>query len=306
MSSIVLFIAAAALMAFIISMSVKIVPQQNAFIIERFGKFTGSLEAGLHFLIPFVDRVAYRINLQETPIETDRQEAITRDNVVVTLDGVLYFRVTNAQQAAYNTSDFEAAIELLAQTALRSEVGKRELDKLLEDRVNINTAVVGVLDEASRQWGVKVLRYEVRDLTPPEAVREAMQMQLVAERKKRALIAQSEGIQTEKINIAEGERQAAIAASEGARDAAMNRAKGEAAAISEVAIATARALETVGKAMNSDDGSKAANLRVAEQYVAAFSNVAKQGTTVLLPANLSDMGSMLTGAMSILGVAKQK
>lgn len=279
---------------------IRIVPQQSAFIVERLGKFHATLDAGLHILIPFVDRVAYRVPLQEIPMDTDPQAAITKDNVTVTIDGVLYYQVTDPQSAAYGTSDFEAAIEMLAKTTLRSEVGKRELDRLLEERSTINAAVVSALDEASQGWGVKVLRYEVKDITPPESILHAMQMQLTAEREKRALIARSEGQRAEQVNLAEGEKSAAIAASEGNKLAAINKAEGEARALTMVAEATAEAIEKIASAIQKPGGEQAIQLKVAEQYVGAFGNIAKQGTTVVVPADMSNLASLITGAMSIV------
>jgi len=279
---------------------IRIVPQQSAFIVERLGKFHATLDAGLHILIPFVDRVAYRVPLQEIPMDTDPQAAITKDNVTVTIDGVLYYQVTDPQSAAYGTSDFEAAIEMLAKTTLRSEVGKRELDRLLEERGTINAAVVSALDEASQGWGVKVLRYEVKDITPPESILHAMQMQLTAEREKRALIARSEGQRAEQVNLAEGEKSAAIAASEGNKLAAINKAEGEARALTMVAEATAEAIEKIASAIQKPGGEQAIQLKVAEQYVGAFGNIAKQGTTVVVPADMSNLASLITGAMSIV------
>jgi len=283
----------------LVAKAVVIVPQQSAFLVERLGRYSETLDAGLHILVPFIDRIAYKVPLQEIPMDTDPQGAITADNVTVTLDGVLYYRVTDAHAAAYGTSDYETAIEMLAKTTLRSEVGKRELDKLLEERSTINTAVVAALDEAGASWGVKVMRYEVKDIIPPQNVLEAMQMQLTAERKKRALIAQSEGQRTEEINLAEGKKAAAIAESEGEKAAAINRAEGEAAAILAVAAATAEALEKIGAASQTAGGEKAMQLKVAEQYVAAFGNIAKEGNTVVVPANMGDLAGLITSAMSI-------
>lgn len=300
MASIVITLVLALVAAVVVAKCIRIVPQQSAFVVERLGKFHAVLEAGFHVLIPFVDRVAYRVPLQEIPMDTEPQSAITRDNVTVTLDGVLYYQVTDPRQAAYGTSNFETAIEMLAKTTLRSEVGKRELDKLLEERATINTAVISALDEAALNWGVKVLRYEVKDITPPDNVLKAMEMQLTAEREKRARIARSEGQRSEEINLAEGKKQAAIAESEGEKAAAINRAEGEAAAILSVAIATAEALEKVAAATNKEGGQTAVQLKVAEKYVEAFGNIAKEGNTVVVPANMGDLGSLITGAMGIL------
>ena len=287
------------LSALLVYKGIRIVPQQTACIVERVGKYHATLHAGIHVLLPFIDRVAYVIPLQEIPMDTDPQAAITRDNVGVTMEGVLYYQVTDPKAAAYGTTDFETAIEMLAKTTLRSEVGKRELDRLLEEREAINAAVVSALDEASSGWGVKVLRYEVKDIMPPQNVLNAMQLQLVAERERRAVVARSEGQRTEQINLADGQRQAAIAQSEGERQAAINKAQGEADAILSVARATAEALETVGKAIQSSGGDKAVQLKVAEQYVDAFSKIAKEGNTVVVPANMADLSGLITAAMAV-------
>lgn len=280
---------------------VRIVPQQSVFVVERLGKFNGALEAGLHLLVPFIDRVAYKIPLQEIPLQTSSQTAITKDNVTITLDAVLYYQVTNPRSAAYGTSDFQTAIEVLAQTTLRSEVGKLELDKLLEERQSINAAVVNALDRAGVEWGVKCLRYEVKDLVPPQNLMTAMQLQLVAEREKRALIARSEGQRQEQINLAEGRKQSQIAASEGEAQAAINRARAESEAITQVARASADALKSVAAALDSEGGDKAMQMKLAERYIDAFGNIAKKGNTVVVPANMGDMSSQVT---SLLAIAK--
>ena len=283
-----------------IAKSIRIVPQQTSLIIERLGKYHTTLHAGLHILIPFIDRVAHRVPLQEIPMDTEPQSAITRDNVTVLVDGILYYQVTDPRSAAYGTSDFRVAIELLAKTTLRSEIGKYELDKLLEERQAINVAVVNALDEASVGWGVKVLRYEVKDITPPEIVLKAMQMQLTAEREKRALIANSEGQRTQKINEAEGERQAAIARSEGDKTAAINRAEGEAEAIKMLSLANAEAIKNVAKAIEEQGGSDAVNMKLAQQYIDAFAHLAKENNTMIIPSNLSDVSSMIASAMAVV------
>lgn len=283
-----------------IAKSIRIVPQQTSLIIERLGKYHTTLHAGLHILIPFIDRVAHRVPLQEIPMDTEPQSAITRDNVTVSVDGILYYQVTDPRSAAYGTSDFRIAIELLAKTTLRSEIGKYELDKLLEERQAINVAVVNALDEASVGWGVKVLRYEVKDITPPEIVLKAMQMQLTAEREKRALIAKSEGQRTQKINEAEGERQAAIARSEGDKTAAINRAEGEAEAIKMLSLANAEAIKNVAKAIEEQGGSDAVNMKLAQQYIDAFAHLAKENNTMIIPSNLSDVSSMIASAMAVV------
>jgi regulator of protease activity HflC (stomatin/prohibitin superfamily) len=287
----------AALLAF---RTIKIVPQQNAWVIERFGKYNRTLEPGLSIVIPFMDRVAYRHRLTEFPIDIEPQVCITRDNTQVQVDGVLYYQVTDAARASYGTSNYLAAITMLAQTALRSECGKRDLDKLLEDREAINRTVVFALDEASPTWGVKVLRYEIKDITPPQQVLASMQKQITAEREKRALIAQSEGKKQEEINIAEGKMTASIRESEGSKQAAINNAQGEAEAILLVANATAESIKVVADAIQNDGGLTAVNLKVAERFVDAFGNIAKQGNTMILPGNAADIAGMVATAMQVV------
>ncbi len=285
---------------FLAVQSIKIVPQQNAWVIERLGKYNGTLEPGLNIIIPFLDRVAYKHRLTEFPIDIAPQVCITRDNTQVQVDGVLYYQVTDASRASYGTSNYLAAITMLAQTALRSECGKRDLDKLLEDRDAINRTVVFALDEASPNWGVKVLRYEIKDITPPQQVLASMQKQITAEREKRALIAQSEGKKQEEINLAEGLMTASIRESEGTRQAAINNAQGEAEAIMLVAKATAESIRMVGEALHSEGGMTAANLKVAERFVDAFGNIAKQGNTMILPGNAADIAGMVATAMQVV------
>ena len=291
--------------AYFIYSSFVVVQQQTVAIVERLGKYHSSLDAGLHFLIPFIDRIAYKVPLQEVPLDTDPQAAITKDNVTVEIDGVLYFRVTDPKAAAYGTSDYRYAIENLAKTSLRSEVGKRELDKLLEDRQTLNTQVVQALDEASATWGVKVLRYEVKDIKPPAGVLRSMELQLTAEREKRALIAQSEGQKAEKINLAEGAKQAAIANSEGEKQAAINEAQGKAEAIRTVAKASADAIEALAEAIKKPGGQEAINLEVAEKYVAAFEKMAKESTTLIVPANMGDISTLIASSMKIVDHSKK-
>lgn len=280
--------------------SIKIVPQMEAWVVERLGKFHTTLEPGLNIVIPFIDRVAARQSLKEVPADIPPQVCITRDNTQVQVDGVLYYQVTEPRLATYGTSNFHLAISQLAQTTLRSECGKRDLDKLLQERAEINTAVVSALDEASTNWGVKVLRYEIKDIKPPQAVLQAMQAQITAEREKRAVIAQSEGKRQEEINLAEGAKQAAIAKSEGEKQAVINQAQGEAEAIRLKAQATAEAIQKVAAAIQQPGGDMAVNLKVAEQYVDAFGNLAKQGNTLIVPGNLADMSSLVASAMSIV------
>ncbi len=299
---IALFILAAAII-FVIK-ALKVVPQQNAWVVERLGRFHAALLPGLNVVIPFVDRVAYKHTLKEIPRDVPSQVCITKDNTQLQVDGILYFQVTDPRLASYGTSDYIFAITQLAQTTLRSVIGKMELDKTFEERDDINRAVVAALDEAASSWGVKVLRYEIKDLTPPKEILHAMQAQITAEREKRALIAASEGRKQEQINIATGEREAAIQRSEGDKQAAINNAQGEAEALKAVADATAQAIRMVADAIEAPGGMNAVNLKVAEKYVEAFAGVAKQGNTLILPGNLADMGAMVAAAMSIVKAQK--
>jgi regulator of protease activity HflC (stomatin/prohibitin superfamily) len=284
--------------------ALKVVPQQNAWVVERLGRFHAALTPGLNIVVPFVDRVAYKHTLKEIPRDVPSQICITKDNTQLQVDGILYFQVTDPRLASYGTSDYVFAITQLAQTTLRSVIGKMELDKTFEERDDINRAVVAALDEAASSWGVKVLRYEIKDLTPPKEILHAMQAQITAEREKRALIAASEGRKQEQINIATGEREAAIQRSEGNKQAAINNAQGEAEALKAVADATAQAIRRVAEAIESPGGMNAVNLKVAEKYVEAFAQVAKQGNTLILPGNLADMGGMVATAMSIVKAQK--
>ena len=284
--------------------AVKVVPQQHAWVVERLGRFHAVLAPGLNIVVPFIDRIAYRHMLKEVPLDVPSQICITKDNTQLQVDGVLYFQVTDPELASYGTSNYISAITQLAQTTLRSAIGKMELDKTFEERAHINTAVVAALDEAASSWGVKVLRYEIKDLTPPKEILHAMQAQITAEREKRALIAASEGRKQEQINIATGQREAFIQRSEGEKQAAINNAQGEAEAIKAVADATAQAIRKVAEAIESPGGMNAVNLKVAEKYVEAFANVAKQGTTLILPNNMADMGSMIAAAMSVMKAQK--
>jgi regulator of protease activity HflC (stomatin/prohibitin superfamily) len=299
---IALFVLIAAVI-FIIK-ALKVVPQQNAWVVERLGRFHATLSPGLNVVIPFIDNVAYKHLLKEVPLDVPSQICITKDNTQLQVDGILYFQVTDPKLASYGTSNYIMAITQLAQTTLRSVIGKMELDKTFEERDDINRAVVAALDEAATSWGVKVLRYEIKDLTPPKEILHAMQAQITAEREKRALIAASEGRKQEQINIATGEREAFIQRSEGERQSAINKAQGEAEAIKAVAAATAQAIQQVAQAIQSPGGMDAVNLKVAEKYVEAFGNVAKEGNTLILPGNLADMGTMVATAMSIVKAQK--
>ncbi len=284
---------------------IKVVPQQTAWVVERLGKFHAVLNPGLNIIIPFIDRVAYRHSLKEIPLDTPSQVCITRDNTQLTVDGVLYFQVTDPKRASYGTSNYVIAITQLAQTTLRSVIGRMELDKTFEERDAINNNVVSAIDEAAMNWGVKVLRYEIKDLTPPAVILQAMQQQITAEREKRALIAASEGKKQEQINLATGAREAAIAQSEGEEQAEINKAEGQAAATLAIAKATAEALRTVAAATQTEGGMTAVNLQVAEKYVDAFGKLAKENNTLIVPGNLGDMSGMIASAMKIVEGAKK-
>jgi len=284
--------------------ALKVVPQQHAWVVERLGRYHATLSPGLNIVIPFIDSVSYKHMLKEVPLDVPSQVCITKDNTQLQVDGILYFQVTDPRLASYGTSNYIMAITQLAQTTLRSVIGKMELDKTFEERDDINRAVVAALDEAATSWGVKVLRYEIKDLTPPKEILHAMQAQITAEREKRALIAASEGRKQEQINIATGEREAFIQRSEGEKQAAINTAQGEAAAILAVATANAEAIQRVAQAIQSPGGMDAVNLKVAEKYVEAFGGIAKQGNTLILPSNVADMGSMVAAAMSIVKAQK--
>jgi regulator of protease activity HflC (stomatin/prohibitin superfamily) len=284
--------------------TIKIVPQQHAWVLERLGRYHRTLTPGLSFAFPFVDRIAYKHILKEIPLEVPSQVCITRDNTQLQVDGVLYFQVTDPMKASYGSSNFVFAITQLSQTTLRSVIGKLELDKTFEERDFINHSIVSSLDQAASNWGVKVLRYEIKDLTPPKEILHAMQAQITAEREKRALIAASEGRKQEQINIASGGREAAIQKSEGERQAAINQAQGQAAAILAVAEANSQAIQKIAAAIQSHGGMEAVNLKVAEQYVNAFGNLAKQGTTLIVPGNLAEMSSMIASALTIVNKGK--
>jgi regulator of protease activity HflC (stomatin/prohibitin superfamily) len=280
--------------------TINVVPQQHAWVVERLGKYHATLAPGLNIVVPFVDRIAYKHILKEIPLDVPSQVCITRDNTQLQVDGILYFQVTDPMRASYGASNYVSAITQLAQTTLRSVIGRMELDKTFEERDHINTTVVNAIDESAANWGVKVLRYEIKDLTPPADILHAMQAQITAERGKRALIAASEGRKQEQINIATGEREASIARSEGEKQAAINRAQGEASAIVAIAEATASALRQVGSAIEQPGGEEAVNLKVAEQYVEAFRELARTNNTLIVPANLGDMSSLIATAMQVV------
>jgi regulator of protease activity HflC (stomatin/prohibitin superfamily) len=281
--------------------TVKVVPQTNAWVLERLGKYHGTLTPGLNFVMPFIDRVAYKHSLKEIPLDIASQVCITRDNTQLQVDGILYFQVTDAQRASYGSSNYILAISQLAQTSLRSVIGKLELDKTFEERDIINAQVVAAIDEAALNWGVKVLRYEIKDLTPPKEILHAMQAQITAERGKRALIAASEGRRQEQINIATGEREAFIARSEGEKAAAINNAQGEAASITAVADATAGAIERIAAAIRQPGGEQAVQLKVAEKAVEAYSKVAAEATTTLIvPSDMTQVSTLISSAMTMI------
>lgn len=280
--------------------TLKIVPQQQAWVIERFGKFDRTLVPGLKFLIPFIERVAYKHSLKEVPLDVPSQVCITKDNTQLQVDGILYFQVTDPMRASYGSSDYLIAITQLAQTTLRSVIGKMELDKTFEERDLINASVVNALDEAALTWGVKVLRYEIKDLTPPAAILHAMQAQITAEREKRALIAASEGRRQEQINIATGEREAFIARSEGEKQAEINTAQGQAAAIVAVAEATASAIRQVAAAIQQPGGEQAVQLKVAEKAVEAYAQLAQKNNTMIVPGNMAEVASLIGTAMALI------
>ena len=303
MSSVLIFLLVAAIV--LASKSIKTVPQQRAWIVERFGKFDRTLEPGLRLILPFIDRIGAKHDLREVPLDVPSQVCITRDNTQLQVDGILYFQVTEPKLATYGSSNYLLAITQLAQTTLRSIVGKLELDKTFEERDMINHAVVSALDQAAQNWGVKVLRYEIKDLTPPKEILHAMQAQITAEREKRALIAASEGRRQEQINIATGEREAFIARSEGEKQALINRAEGDAASFTAVADATAQAIERIAAAIRQPGGEQAVQLKVAEKAVEAYGKLASEAaTTLVVPSNMGEVSTLITSAMKMMQTAK--
>jgi regulator of protease activity HflC (stomatin/prohibitin superfamily) len=282
-----------------------VVPQQSAYVVERLGRYSGTLDAGFHILLPFIDVIRYRHSLKEAALDIPAQICITRDNVQVQVDGVLYLKVLNPERASYGISDYVFAISQLAQTTLRSEVGKIDLDRTFEERTNINTAVVAELDKASEPWGVKVLRYEIKNITPPQDVLAAMEKQMRAEREKRAVILTSEGVRDAAINTAEGDKQQTIKASEARKQQQINEAEGEAAAILAVATATAEGIRRVAEATRAPGGAEAIQLRVAEHYIGEFGKVIANADTIILPSNVADVASMITTAMNVVAQTKK-
>jgi regulator of protease activity HflC (stomatin/prohibitin superfamily) len=290
----------AVLVLVIVAKTAIVVPQQSAFVVERLGRYAGTLDAGFHILVPFVDTVRYKHSLKENAIDIPAQVCITRDNVQVGVDGVLYLKVLNPERASYGITDYNFAISQLAQTTLRSEVGKIDLDKTFEERTNINTAVVTEVDKATEAWGVKVLRYEIKNITPPSDVLAAMEKQMRAEREKRAVILTSEGQRDAAINTAEGAKQEVIKASEARRQQQINEAEGQASAIMAVARATAEGIREVASALQMPGGTEAVQLRVAEQYITQFGNLARTNNTMIIPANTGDISAMLATAMQVV------
>ncbi|HEY5862790.1 MAG TPA: stomatin-like protein [Casimicrobiaceae bacterium] len=284
----------------VIAQAIRVVPQQRAYVVERLGRFSEVLGPGLNFVVPFVDRVAYRHDLREIPLDVPPQICITRDNTQLQVDGILYFQVTDPRLASYGSSNYVLAITQLAQTTLRSVIGRMELDKTFEERDQINAAVVNALDAAAPNWGVKVLRYEIKDLTPPAEILRSMQAQITAEREKRAVIATSEGRRQEQINIAQGAREAAIAKSEGEKQAEINNAQGEATATLVKAEATAKAIRQIGEAITAEGGLQAVNLRVAEEYITQFGHLARTNNTLIMPTNVADVAGVIATAMAIV------
>jgi regulator of protease activity HflC (stomatin/prohibitin superfamily) len=290
----------AVIAALFVIRTIKIVPQQHAWVVEKLGKYDRTLTPGLKFVVPFVERVAYKHSLKEVPLDVPSQVCITKDNTQLQVDGIIYFQVTDPMRASYGSSNYISAITQLAQTLLRSVIGKMELDKTFEERDHINMSVVAALDEAASNWGVKVLRYEIKDLTPPAAILHSMQAQITAEREKRALIAASEGRKQEQINIATGEREAFIARSEGQRQAEINKAQGEAAAIVAVADATAEAIRKIAEAIRSPGGEQAVQLKVAEKAVEAYAQLAQKNNTMIVPGNMSEVSALIGTAMALM------
>lgn len=300
MSSLIAFFFIALLVVIVIAKTAIVVPQQNAFVVERLGKYNGTLEAGFHLLMPFVDVIRYKHLLKEQAIDIPEQICITSDNVQVGVDGVLYMKILNPEHTSYGISNYIFAVTQLAQTTLRSEIGKIELDRTFEERSHINASVVSELDKATEAWGIKVLRYEIKNITPPQEVIAAMEKQMRAEREKRAMILNSEGIRDSAINTAEGEKQKSIKASEGFRQQKINEAEGQAAAILSIAEATSHGLSKIAEALKMPGGNEAMQLRIAEQYLQEFGKLARTNNTMILPTNLSDIGSILSIAKNVM------
>jgi len=301
--AVVVFVVLAVLVIVVISKTARVVPQQSAFVVERLGKYRATLHAGFHLLLPFLDAIRYRHSLKETAVDIPEQICITRDNVQVGVDGVLYLKVMNPERASYGVSDYMFGISQLAQTTLRSEVGKIDLDRTFEERTHINTQVVDELDKASEPWGIKVLRYEIKNISPPKDVLAAMEKQMRAEREKRAVILTSEGERDAAVNVAEGQKQQVIKASEAKRQQEMNEAEGAASAILSIAAATAEGIRRVAESIQVPGGFEAVQLRVAEQYIGRFGELARTTNSVIVPANVADIGAMIATAMTVINRA---
>jgi regulator of protease activity HflC (stomatin/prohibitin superfamily) len=290
----------------ILAKSIRVVPQRSAFIVERLGKYKKTLTAGFHLLVPLADRVAYKHTLKEQALDVASQTCITKDNISVEVDGILYLQVMDPMKSSYGIDDYRFASTQLAQTTMRSIIGRMELDKTFEERETINVSIVEAVDKASDPWGVKVTRYEVKNITPPQSINDAMEKQMRAEREKRALIAESEGDRQAKINRADGDRQELIARSEGEKQRRINEAEGRAAEIEKVAVATAVGLKKIALAINEKGGADAVNLRIAEQYIGEFGNLAKENNTMILPSNLTDIGGLVATIGKVLDDTKSK
>jgi regulator of protease activity HflC (stomatin/prohibitin superfamily) len=298
--TIVVALVLALLALVVVAKTATVVPQQSAYVVERLGRYANTLQAGFHILVPFVDRIAYRHGLKEQSLDIPEQSCITKDNVRVEVDGVLYLKVMDPERASYGVSDYVFAISQLAQTTLRSEIGKIDLDRTFEERTYVNTQVVTEVDKASEAWGVKVLRYEIKNITPPADILAAMEKQMRAEREKRAVILQSEGERDAAINTAEGAKQQVIKASEATKQQRINEAEGQAAAILAVAKATAEGIRSVAASIEAEGGFEAVQLRVAEQYITQFGQLAKAGNSLIIPSNLADVGSIIATAMNVI------
>jgi regulator of protease activity HflC (stomatin/prohibitin superfamily) len=290
----------------LISTMVKIVPQRTAIIVERLGKYKATYIAGFQIIIPFIDKVRYRHTLKEQAMDVAPQICITKDNIAVEVDGILYLQVLDPQKASYGIDNYKFASIQIAQTTMRSVIGKLELDKTFEEREAINTAIVDAVDKASEPWGVKVTRYEVKNISPPQSIRDAMEKQMRAEREKRAIIAESEGTKQAKINVAEGDKQELIKKSEGEMQKRINEAAGRASEIEQLAVATANGLRAIATAISEENGLNAVNLRIAEQYLVGFANLAKQNNTIILPSNLTDVAGIVATATSMFSELKDK
>ena len=303
-SLVVLFVLAVIIIVLLVKTAV-VVPQRSEYIVERLGKYSKTLSAGFHILIPFLDKITYKRSLKEEVMDIPSQACITSDNVSVAVDGILYLQVMDSKLSAYGIDEYRVAASQLAQTSLRSVIGKIELDRTFEERDNLNQQVVAAIDEAAQNWGIKVLRYEIKDITPPETVMAAMEKQMKAEREKRAAIATSEGDRQSRINRAEGLKTEAIEVSEGEKQKRINEAEGQAKEIELIAHATAEGIKKVAESLSLTGGETAANLRVAEKYIAEFGNLAKENNTMIIPANMGDISAMVATVMSVLGHAKQ-